>query len=387
MNQRLNQLEMHKTSVNHAWSRWLLIFSVVITTSLSASASELIQLRSNIWLPSDQVEVTLKDVAWLRGDLAKAQADRVVATRSGIQDKTHLSLSQLRTKLRDEGVNLATFSLSGHAKCVIHWDLRTQADEQANPQASVGKLIEETLSEPDQSAWVYLKYSFVMGHDKTKPVRLKDVLFDWMSAWCEASPEDIRMSVRQRIATRLRDLPGQGRWEIQVTNSQKIGSLNVVMNRFETRGSIDTPNQVGRKAETLRFQVQIDVRRDVLVASEDLSKGDAITRQNVMLTSRYISEDIETTAVLDAILGQTLQDDLTAGGIVDASILVKPELVKRGDAITIQCMVGGVMLRMQARALESGAVGEFIRVRNEHSKKVIDARVIDTGVVTVELNP
>ena len=61
--------------------------------------------------------------------------------------------------------------------------------------------------------------------------------------------------------------------------------------------------------------------------------------------------------------------------------LAAPTLIKRGSAVSIVARKEQVEVSMAGEALDPGALGQVIRVRNATSGTVIRARVVDAGVV------
>ncbi|WP_067663719.1 flagellar basal body P-ring formation chaperone FlgA [Ferrimonas marina] len=59
--------------------------------------------------------------------------------------------------------------------------------------------------------------------------------------------------------------------------------------------------------------------------------------------------------------------------------------VCRGDMVTILARVGGMEIKTSGEALGSGAVGDTIRVKNNRSERMIDARVVAVGTVEVRM--
>lgn len=73
---------------------------------------------------------------------------------------------------------------------------------------------------------------------------------------------------------------------------------------------------------------------------------------------------------------------LTSGGAEQGG----PEVVSRGDMVTVTVRGSGFSLSRQGEALEAGAVGEWIRVRTTDKRgDALRAQVIRPGVVGMEL--
>lgn len=60
-------------------------------------------------------------------------------------------------------------------------------------------------------------------------------------------------------------------------------------------------------------------------------------------------------------------------------------LVKRGSRVTIVARAQGVVVRSQGVAQSTGAAGQHIPVLPLHSRRVVHARIVDAGLVEVEL--
>jgi flagella basal body P-ring formation protein FlgA len=84
-----------------------------------------------------------------------------------------------------------------------------------------------------------------------------------------------------------------------------------------------------------------------------------------------------------SLAGQVARRALAAGTVVRQGDLAKPELVARGDVVTIVYEIPGMVLTLRGRANEAGAQGDMIAVTNPQSKKILQAQVIAPGKVSV----
>jgi flagella basal body P-ring formation protein FlgA len=83
------------------------------------------------------------------------------------------------------------------------------------------------------------------------------------------------------------------------------------------------------------------------------------------------------------VIGMQLKLQLQAGVPIPLAGLMQPTQVTRGDPVRLQLQVGGLSVAGQGLALESGAAGERIRVRNISSQAVLEAEVVQPGLVRV----
>lgn len=58
-------------------------------------------------------------------------------------------------------------------------------------------------------------------------------------------------------------------------------------------------------------------------------------------------------------------------------------LVRRGEHVQLSARIGAVTAQVEAEALQDGRLGETIRVRNLHSGRVQQGRVVRMGQVEV----
>lgn len=94
-----------------------------------------------------------------------------------------------------------------------------------------------------------------------------------------------------------------------------------------------------------------------------------------------------TVASLDDLVGYTPRRPISAGRPLRLSDVMPDILVKRGDTVTIILKTAAMTLSARGEALEKGAAGDVIRVRNNQSRKVIEARVHSPDTVTVGRPP
>lgn len=84
------------------------------------------------------------------------------------------------------------------------------------------------------------------------------------------------------------------------------------------------------------------------------------------------------------IVGQMANRPLRAGSVLRGYQLSKPPLVERRQPVTVEVRGRGFRIARQARALESGALGESVRVRLA-DRSVLSATVRGQGRVAITL--
>ena len=89
------------------------------------------------------------------------------------------------------------------------------------------------------------------------------------------------------------------------------------------------------------------------------------------------------TGLADAV-GKETRTALPAGAPLTLTAIASPLLVRRGDLITVIVETPGMRLSTPGEALEPGAAGAPIRVRNRTSQQELLGQVVDHGMVLVQ---
>ncbi len=142
----------------------------------------------------------------------------------------------------------------------------------------------------------------------------------------------------------------------------------------------------GNKPWSLYLQVRIRVFRRIAVARTALPRGTTIGAQDFQLVEREVTSN-PTLYLSDArrLIGMRVTRPMAAGQVIMISSLAPARLVLRGQKVVILANMEGLSVRMQGTALQDGARGAIIRVRNSSSRRIIEATVVRRGTVMVNL--
>jgi len=128
------------------------------------------------------------------------------------------------------------------------------------------------------------------------------------------------------------------------------------------------------------------VRRaqDLVVAARPIARGTTLTAADVSTVTRMLpNAPAGVLASADFALGRVALRDIAAGTALNANQLKAPQIVRRGQAVTLSLASGPVAVRVAGTALKDGTLGERIPVRNVNSKRVVEGVVLADGVVEV----
>ena len=153
-------------------------------------------------------------------------------------------------------------------------------------------------------------------------------------------PVDTRSAARMRFAVQCRDTPG---W------------------RYE-------------------YIVRAKVSAKVAVTAGPVAAGQLLTDDDLVLERRDISALSDTIGAAAAV-GQASRRSLRAGEVLRQSQLAAPILVKRGEPVVMLARVEAIEVSTAGEALDSGAQGAIVRVRNVGNGRIVRMRVTAAGTV------
>ena len=78
----------------------------------------------------------------------------------------------------------------------------------------------------------------------------------------------------------------------------------------------------------------------------------------------------------DRLIGMTARRVVVAGRPVRSSDIIAPQIIERGQLLTLSLDNAFMRLSTQAKALENGAKGEVIRVVNTNSHQPLQALIL-----------
>jgi flagella basal body P-ring formation protein FlgA len=131
----------------------------------------------------------------------------------------------------------------------------------------------------------------------------------------------------------------------------------------------------------LEYVVRAHVSAMVAVAASPVAAGETLTDAAVTLERRDITLVPDAVGDPQAVVGQSSRRMLRAGDILRSGQLAAPVLVKRGDQVVMLARRDGVEVSTSGEALDSGARGAVVRVRNGGSGQVVRMRVTAAGTV------
>ncbi len=134
---------------------------------------------------------------------------------------------------------------------------------------------------------------------------------------------------------------------------------------------------------TYKIPVTVSIKKymKVVSAKRDIPKGKIITLEDLKTTeiefkrrSNYITE-------IENAVGKVAKRDILKGTVIKTSLLKPDYKVKRRKNVKIIYRNGNINIELMGLALENGAVGDIVKIKNISSGKVILCKVIKENTV------
>jgi flagella basal body P-ring formation protein FlgA len=129
------------------------------------------------------------------------------------------------------------------------------------------------------------------------------------------------------------------------------------------------------------YVVRARVSALVVVAAAPAAANEVLHEAQLTVERRDVSNIADPVAAPAQAAGQTARRTLRSGDILRSSQLARPILVRRGDAVRMVARRDGIEASAAGEALDAGAEGASVRVKNAGSGQVVRMRVSGAGTV------
>ncbi|PWW00827.1 flagellar basal body P-ring formation chaperone FlgA [Mangrovibacter plantisponsor] len=138
----------------------------------------------------------------------------------------------------------------------------------------------------------------------------------------------------------------------------------------------------------LSWQTTVTVKPEILLpvvtARHGLPREHLLTAQDLVMKKQNIVAirgGYETN--IEKITGFSVKRRLREGQVVSLQHVDKPQVISRGQQVTLVASQQGIEARTQGEALQNGRAGGMIRVKNLSSDRIVLAQVVSAGLVKV----
>lgn len=159
-----------------------------------------------------------------------------------------------------------------------------------------------------------------------------------------------------------------------------VGRVTATLEVLDPSGA--DPRRVQRTVS-----VTVDVRVPVVVAARKLRRRAELAPEDLRLEKRDLRGLPRGFATeLQQLTGRRLRSPLPEGVPVLRSHLAEARIVRRGDLLVVHAERGGLELRLEAKALEAGILGQPIQVENPQTRRRFVASITGPGEARLSLD-
>ncbi|MEP6900297.1 MAG: flagellar basal body P-ring formation chaperone FlgA [Actinomycetota bacterium] len=140
----------------------------------------------------------------------------------------------------------------------------------------------------------------------------------------------------------------------------------------------------GKVFHRISANIEIEAFAEVLVATKDLTVNSKISESDVRLEKRRIEKPITNYLRETAKLrGLMLIKTIAGGTEITIDSYVAGVVIKTGDPVRVEAQSGKLKIIISGEARASGKIGDRIAVKNLQSGSILQAVVVDEGLVRV----
>ena len=192
-------------------------------------------------------------------------------------------------------------------------------------------------------------------------------------------PPEIPVFPEKEIARMIRHL-ANWTWRVSVEHDAPLPSAPLTSPRKIAPGTTQT---VLRFRDGTLLPVRIRWEQPVCKAQRTLMKGTILGEEDICLASaERIGSRVP--ALPNQVLGAQTSKNIPQGASIYTSDIDLLPAVTRGQQITLLYRSGSLTVRAAGEALEGGALGDIISVRNERTRRVVKGKILAPGIVEVE---
>lgn len=163
----------------------------------------------------------------------------------------------------------------------------------------------------------------------------------------------------------------------------EISSMNFDTQKDYFQASLVSPS-LANPVKKILVSGFVERMASVPVLRNNLQNGDIIGASDIEMID-VPQKTLQHNVIMDKedLIGMTPRRFAPAGKLILAGVLQRPLLVERGDKVTIAFEHGPLMLTAKGKAMQSGAKGDMVRIKNINSSRAVDAVVTGENQVLV----
>ena len=341
------------------------VFAGILTTDLAADT---VTLKPSIRWNSPSDVVKLADVAELEGPAALEFAGLPVATLRDRNAVMEISLGEIRAKLDEAGAHWGKINLNGRSVAVRPGRAGTVMPPLAMAPVSIDAADHRTGPSQREDH---------VAADLISLPTLRGMIANLIVSNLRTDPHHLRLAFDADDAQFLDTPTNAARFEVQPLGSFASDRIDLTVRTWADGKVAEKRNVTIQPRMKVRAAVMLtDVRPEQIIRDADVAEQEQwMPPSQAGLCANRV-----------AAIGRVASRNLKAGDLVRESHIRRNTLIKRGDTVTVRCLVGGAVISLQAEARADGGEGETIEFRKQGERDAFRATVTSRGEAVVDLN-
>ncbi len=167
----------------------------------------------------------------------------------------------------------------------------------------------------------------------------------------------------------------------EVEMKATLGAIRSLSAPFTIFLELQVDNRVARR---LSLTAEVEAYAAIAVAARDLPANGRFRNEDARIEERHLAAASEIYVQDLALLrGTSLHKSLAAGEAITVDLLQRDIVIRHGDAVRIEGVTTNFTVAVAGEARGAGRIGERISVKNVASGAMLQATIVDEGVVSV----
>ena len=140
----------------------------------------------------------------------------------------------------------------------------------------------------------------------------------------------------------------------------------------------------GKPVKSCSIRGKLEALADVATAAVTIRRGSIISANQLEIRRQDISKLDAPYFSIARVTGMLAKRTIRPGKAIDTRNIEQPPVIQKGEPVKIFAARGGLQISTNGIAIMDGRMGEYIRVKNIRSSKLIYCKVDAPGIVSVE---
>jgi flagella basal body P-ring formation protein FlgA len=211
--------------------------------------------------------------------------------------------------------------------------------------------------------------------DRSRPDTVRVAVADRLAQMLGVGPEGIKLAFKAQDERVLEQSTAGRAVDVQPGAGAESGRIPVRVQMYEGE----------RMVHSSTVAVEVLVRRSAVIARESIDRRETIREAAVLVEDRWMNPADGAPVGLASVIGMNARSKVAAGEVITASDVEAPVVVRRGEQVVVNCLSGGIVVQIKARAVREGRDGELVEFTPLGSKRTFSARMSGRGRAVMDM--